>query len=325
MWLSQIEPFGWKNNQSPDLSAEQLELFNQHVGEYADKKGTGTAVQIFQTVPSQQMTLVDGTVSVPDETAGPLLEATRTISVKESAFSGDGGYALASIYGATKAVSGSEGQAIGVYGGALTESGHVGSHSSTDAVGMYGIGIATSAASNSRAGIGAFFNGRRESETAATTGIEVVSDNQTEKEGKFESTGASDTKGIWLHCVGKKNSGVGIQIGKTERSWVVGIGANTGSVSSATIWDQGQAQFSLRISSTHAKAAISVKKGSGVVLLGSATEEAIEPTAILETPFVRINETGIHFNGGTPVAIKAAGAENTAALWARMKELGLCT
>lgn len=323
--LSQIEPFGWKNESAPDLSAEQLELFGKHIGEYADSKGTGTPVKIFQTPEAQQVNLVSGSVATPDETAGPLVKASRTISISESAFTGDGGYSLSAIYGVTKATAASEGQGIGVYGGALTESSHVGSHSQTDAVGIYGIGVATTTAANSRAGIGGFFSGRRESETAGTTGIEVYSDNQTSKENNFEPTGASLTKGIWLHCGGSANTAVGLQLGFTTRSFQVGIGFNSGSTSAADIRTDSQANFAIRIRGTHAGCAVSVKKGSGVVLLGSETEVAKEATAVLETPFLRINETGWHLNGGTPVAIKAAGAETTAAIWARLKELGLCT
>jgi hypothetical protein len=190
-------------------------------------------------------------------------------------------------------------------------------------VGGYFVGRASSV--STRSGIGVFASGRRENENGFTTGAEIVSDNETAVNGHHEPNGASSTKGIWLHAVGLAGSGTGLQLGFTGRSFEVGVGFNSGSTSAADIRSDSQAQYAIRVKGTHAAAGASIAKGAGVLLLGSATEVAIEPAAILETPFLRMNETGIHFNGGTPAAIKAAGAETTAAIWARLKELGICT
>lgn len=286
--------------------------------------GEGTSQTVFTPDPGAQLfTLRKGTSAAPDTTYSPLMHISRTLSVKESAFEGDGSPGLGSAYFVTKALVSSEGQAIGGTAAAVTEGTHTGAHSSADAVGWYMVGEATG--ESTRVGIGGFAAGRRSVATAQTTGMEIVSFNGTETAGKYIATGASDTKGIWLHATGKKQSGVGLQIGRTSLAFEVGIGINEGAVSAASFRDDSQSQFSIRVRGSHAKAAFSVLKGAGVVLLGSETEVATEAAAILETPFLRINETGLHLNGGTPVAIKAAGAETTAAIWARLKELGACT
>lgn len=232
--------------------------------------GEGTSLSVFSPDPGTQILAVKkGTTGVPDTTYGPLIHASRTISVKESAFSGDGSPGLGSAYFVTKALASSEGQAIGGTAAAITEGTHTGEHASADAVGWYMVGEATGA--STRAGIGGFASGRRSVATAETTGMEIVSFNGTETPGKFTTTGASDTKGIWLHATGKKQSGVGLQIGRTSLAFEVGIGINEGAISAASFYDASQSLRAIRIAGAHEKGALTVAAGAGDIVLGVET------------------------------------------------------
>lgn len=285
--------------------------------------GSGISVPVFNPDPGFQIqNIAVGTEASPDKTAKPLIHISRTLSVAESEFSGDGAQSLAALLGVTHALSTSQGQAIGIYGGAVTDGTNVGAHSNADGVGGYFVGKSTS--TSTRSGIGLFANGRRENTAGICTGLEVVSDNETGENGKLQENGASTTKGIWIHAVGTASSGAGIQFGFTGQSFEVGLVFNNGSTSAADIRSDSHAEYLIRARGAHSYA-LSVKKGAGVVLLGTTTEVAEDVTRLLETPSLRISETGnLHFGGGAPIAKPVVNKGSTAdQLNTAFKELGL--
>lgn len=214
--------------------------------------GSGTSQTVFTPDPGfQQISMARGTNGEPDENWSPLFHASRTLSITEASFTGDGAPGLASIYAVTKATSTSQGQSVGIYGGGITDGTYAGAGAQSDAVGGYFVG--RSSATSTRVGIGIFANGRRENEAGLATGAEIVSDNETAKAGVVNLKGFSDTKGIWLHAAGTADSAVGLQIGKpTTAKFAVGIGINEGAATTA----------------------IAVAEGGGGIVIGAASPTA---------------------------------------------------
>lgn len=226
--------------------------------------------------------LVDGakgTATNPQTTPGPIARFSRTGAVTQASIDAnaspgtDGGDQLAAIMGVSLGTAAEEVQGVGVAGFASTHS-QVGSPGN-DACGVYGFGRALSDSVGSL-GIGAFFHGRRDSDTGHTTGVEVASGNYTTTDGVLVTNGASLTKGMWINAIGNSDTGAGIQFGNAfgrQFKTVIHfnaqvIGGKTGPGVNESIRDDSTSATSILIKGTHTAAALAVGSGSGPVIIG---------------------------------------------------------
>jgi len=167
-----------------------------------------------------------GTTAAPDEGNQPTAVFSRVLKTPESLFSGDGAGNLTALRAHTTAVLGSQGQAIGVVGSAITFSKYEEGHSLADALGGYFIGV--SKGESTRTGCGLFVNGRMETATGWATGMEVCADNETEEDHTY--TGAYPrSKAIHIHGTGKRIT-VGAFIGNVGGGVHTGLAAMTGAL-----------------------------------------------------------------------------------------------
>lgn len=218
-----------------------------------------------------------GTKAAPDTGYGPVMGISRTLNVAESTFAGAGEAGLAGVTVTTLALEASEGQAIGGSFGAVTESSHEGAHSLADAIAVSAVGVSRK---GSRTGMGLFVMGRRETAAGRITGMEVVSDNETETPEAYTGT-LPGTKGIHLHAFGTANSAIGLILGKPGTAAMdAGIGAVAGSVVTAFIRDDSGAKWGILLKSAHEKAALAISKGAGQLVIG--LDEAKSATPLLE-------------------------------------------
>lgn len=230
------------------------------------------------TVGGNRAEILLGTTAAPDEGIEPTVVIGRVLKTPESLFSGDGAGNLAALRVHTTALLGSQGQAIGLVGSAITFSEYEAGHSLADGIGLYGLGI--SKGTSTRTGMGLFANGRTETNTGKATGIECVADNESELEDEY--TGAFPrTKAMHLHGVGLKRVAAGLIVSKT------GIGLHSAIVaqkealiSSAFIRDDSSAPWSHLIKGSHSEAAIAVTAGAGSIVIG--IEKPALTTTLLE-------------------------------------------
>jgi hypothetical protein len=267
--------------------------------------GSGDSVTVFTPDPGAQLVHYKaGSASAPDGTYAPVIRVSRTLSVPEEAFQGDGAPGLASIYGVTRAVAASQGQAVGVYGGAITDGTYVGTNSLPDAIGGYFVG--RSSAASTRTGMGLFASGRREGSGVAT-GAQIVVDNETVTAGVYSLATASNVKGIFLSPIGTANAAVGLEIGKLGTAqFLYAVAVKEGACTEAAFRDDSSAKRSILIKGSHEKGAIAVTQGAGIVVLGA--EEPSTTGHLFEL-----------FNSGTldPIAKVGSGAAgaNTSVEW----------
>lgn len=247
---------------------------------------TGTAQQIFTATTGQEIDIAIGTAAAPDTSLNPPVKVVRTTQI--TAVTGDGGEQMASVLGIDVSTASGQVQTVGVYGGAINQ----GTAGTPDACGVYGVGNITG--SGTGGSLGGFFNGRRETNTARHTGVEIALDNETLTAGTYTSNGPSNSKGVWLHGTGTANVGVGIQFGNPSGvQFAVGIGFGnqvaggvTGAIVASTgvsIQDDGNAGFSFIVNGTHTLA-IGVKTGSGAIAIGhtNATDALTNASALIE-------------------------------------------
>lgn len=220
-----------------------------------------------QNAAGQKMELLQGTAAKPDEGNKPPVVVSRVLKTPEATFSGDGAGNLAAVRVHTTAVAGSEGQAIGLAGSAITLSSYEAGHSLADAIGGYFLGISKGA--STRTGMGVFANGRTETSTGRATGIEVAVDNESETEDSWVGS-FPRTKAVHMHGVGLKRSAVGLFISNG------GIGVHTGIaamekalISSAFLRDDSEAPWSFLIGGKHAESALAIKAGAGALVIGA--------------------------------------------------------
>jgi hypothetical protein len=146
-----------------------------------------------------------------------------------------------------------------------------------DACGVYGVGRITG--SGTGTGVGAFLDGRRDTNTGKALGLEISCANYTASAGSYNSTGFSDTSGLWVEANGNSDSGVGISFGNPFGfQYDVGIGftaqvvgGKTGGIISQSIRDDSTAATSIQINGTHATAAIAIAQNAGGIKIGSIT------------------------------------------------------
>jgi hypothetical protein len=286
------------------VDAEALENLELRLSDYTDEHvqlitqgsdwsdGDNQAGYAGATI-GRKLHIVDGKNAAPSTGAGATAKVVRTSAVTQETIDAatgsggsDGGDQLGAIMGVHVGKEGSETQTVGLAGFAMNRSS---TGVNPDACGVYGVGRITAGTSPNAGAFGGYFWGMRDVSTAKATGIEVQCGNFAGVDGSYAPTSASDTKGIWMPASGNADSGVGVQLQNVfGQRFKVGIGigggvagGKTGAIVDSSIRDDSAGEVSLDIRGTHAKAAISVAKGSGPVVIG-AQEMTTTTSQLLE-------------------------------------------
>lgn len=243
--------------------------------------GESQPIYVGKDAAGANLEIKRGTAAAPDEVFKSPVRVSRTLTLAESAFSGDGQIGLGAITGVTKALSTSEAQALGVVGGAVTESSIVGTHSQGDAFGGYFVGRSTSG--STRTGGGLFLLGQRNNNGGKATGAEITIENNAAA-GTHVNNGYGNTMCLWVTPRGEADSGSGIVFGHpTERKFEVGIGFNETAIKTASLRDDSSSLRSVLIKGAHEKAAVAVASAAGSVVVGA--EEVTVASTLLDVYF----------------------------------------
>lgn len=258
----------------------------------------GDAQSVYNATSGQLISPNIGTSTTPDTSLNPGLKVARLIQQTAGALGGDGFEQMASILGVSVGTSTNVGQTVGIGGAAKNSSTSVAQSGAGDACGVYGVGRIT----GSGVGTGLnFLSGRRDTSTGRANALELSCQNYTASAGTYNSTGFSDTTGLWVEATGSSDSAVGISFGNPFGfQYDVGIAftgqatsAKTGAVISQSIRDDGASATSIQINGTHAIAALSVAAGAGQVLLGGTSSVSGVTNNILEVQGSNNNVDGL--------------------------------
>lgn len=225
------------------------------------------------TTVGQLLDIREGTSASPDTTDNPVVKISRTMERSV----GNNDYRSAALNATCLSTASCAVQAVGVLGAAYSNSTQ--SAANDDACGGFFIGIVQG--SGTGTGIGAYIEGKRTTTTGNANGLEVRSANYTASAGSYNSTGFSNTSGLWVCANGTalSDSGVGLAFGNPfGLQFKVGIGFTaqvtaglTGAVADSSIRDDGNSTTSLDIRGTHTTA-LNVASGAGAVnLLNNVT------------------------------------------------------
>jgi hypothetical protein len=249
-----------------------------------------------------------GSQAEPVNVAGNTLKVSRTddarkatVEAAEGLVGTDGPDSMAAISGQAVALSTSEVQSVGVYGGVFSRSkaapfGH-------DACGGYFKGHVGGEGATATA-IGAYIEGTRDVTTAIVNALEVRARNNTLVNGTYVANGPSDVMGIYLNCDSPLGSdaAAGLQFGGvTGEEWAVGVGFNAKSVRDSSIRDDSSSLVSLDIRGERPAGGLAVKvaKMAGAVVLGasaltSTTSQLLEINSggSVRDPLVKFNAGG---------------------------------
>jgi hypothetical protein len=256
--------------------------------------GSGDAQQVYFATNAQDLAIKRGTSASPDSNVHPLVKAERTLSIAETAITGDGVEQLSSLVGISVGTAACEVQPVGV--GGFAKSSSTVSAPGNDACGLYGVGRITG--SGTGVGIGAFVIGRRDTDTGYATGLEVAAGNYTPTAAIYDPAAFGRVQGIWMTQVGDSGGGTGILIGKPSgrQAFDVGIGFTAQNpVTTATFRDDGNAATSLLVKGTHATAALAVAAGAGPIIIGRET--LLVSNALLEVYFSGNRDPVANFTG----------------------------
>lgn len=225
--------------------------------------GSGTSQLIFNQWAAVRQEILQGSTGTPSAVAGPTVKISRTQQIDVDTLGGnkddiEGTAALSAIALGTAT---DEVLACGVHGGASTASTVTG----IDAFGVMARGRVTG--SGVGIGGGGYFVGRRDTTTGKANGIEVRSWNYTTTAGLYNTTGISNTIGVWITSDGIAatpfDSGCGIALGGLNGTkFKVGYGAVAGSVADSTFRDDSSSTTSIDLRGTHT---------TGVLLQGTYT------------------------------------------------------
>jgi hypothetical protein len=237
--------------------------------------------------------LHDGTAAAPVTIARPTFKISRVSGVT-GGVTGDGSTELATIYGASTGTAASKVQEIGVMGSAK----NVGTEGTPDACGIYAVGRILPGGTG-RA-FGGFAAGWRSEAAQRATGYEIYVENGGGADTYDITNGAETTKGIYIHA-GTAKIAVGVQVtsitGTELPSVDVGFGINKFAAATAGFQDNSESERAFQVEGKHAKAAISVAAGSGIVVIGNKEknfagsqifeayfgEEALDPGFVIGT------------------------------------------
>jgi hypothetical protein len=287
------------------------------------KYGEGESVPIYvgKDAGGANLEIKRGSSASPDTVFKSPVRVSRTLSIPESSFGGDGQIGLGAITGVTQATAASEGQALGIVGGAVTASSKVGTHSQADAFGGYFVGRSTAA--STRAGAGLFLLGQRNNNEGKATGAEITIENNAAA-GSYNANSYGNTNCLWLTPRGEADSGSAVVLGHpTERVFKVGYAANEGSVSEATFRDDSTSLRSIFITKAHEKAAVAVASGAGGIVVGAEAptvtntlldvyfgESALTPGAVFGTDKAKNISVRVRNSTGELNAFAANTANN---------------
>ena len=210
----------------------------------------GTSQAITTSWPAAGWEIAEGTAASPITTAGPSLKVSRTENITAATCGANALDNACNAAIAAYAVStSSDGmQLTGIFGGALGNTSH-------DSVGITTIGRQISPGTGR--GTGAYVEGRRDSSSALTMGVEVRSNNQTASPITHSTTGASTTQGVWITSGGLATNGAAISLGIVGGiTWDAGFVATVGCCSTVTFEDNSSASTSILINGTHSTAQI---------------------------------------------------------------------
>jgi len=260
--------------------------------------GSGDNVTTWATVTAQLLDIRKGTAASPDTTQNPIVKVSR---VMQMPFSGLSGAAPDYAAGIVSVVSGTvlnEVQTVGVLGYARSASTVASPAGADDALGVNGVGRVTGSCTGS--GIGGAFDGRRDTSTGRATGAEISTSNFSGVAGAYNSTGYSNTTGLWIVPLGDADSGVGVSFGNPYGfQYKVGIGFSgqvtaglTGSIADSSIRDDCTSAVAHDIRGTHATAAIRVAAGAGASVFPCATGSFEIPTECYSMMSRRLTLTG---------------------------------
>lgn len=179
--------------------------------------------------PGRLFQFIEGTAVSPITGIGPTIKASKYVAVTQATIDAagpdgnDGSDLMSAVHGQVFGTAACEVQPIGVYGSATTVS--TTGHPGNDACAMYG--TAWVGGSGTGRAIGAFFFASRNSAeaTAGTSGVEVVSSNQSGTDTDYDPSDSTDTMGMWVNAYGVKRSGAGLVFGNAfGQQFDVGIG-----------------------------------------------------------------------------------------------------
>jgi hypothetical protein len=227
-----LNPFGWQNNNpATPLSAAELEAFGLYIANYFDNGistkvpslgtafngtllgGTGDNItnQLASPATGQFLEFAQGTAASPDTTLNPILKVNRSLSVLNTAVTGDGGEQLTAIHGITKGDAATQNQTVGVLGSAQNSGSAKGSSNSPDACAIYGLGRILN--SGIGVGIGGFFRGQADTSNGLMTGTQIQTYNNTGRTDAVVTAGFSKSVGEWMWAAGPNQSAVGWELG----------------------------------------------------------------------------------------------------------------
>lgn len=230
----------------------ELQFAQDRAGRIADM-GAGDDVAVWNpNIHPRKVRLRDGTAAAPVTTSGPTFKVSRTEELTEATIEAiggagtDGSEQVAAIAGVCSALATAEVQPVGILGSARTTS--TTGVSGNDALGVYGFGRAMGALANGT-GIGGFFLGRRDVDTARTLACEMHTANSTATDTPYVATGFSSSIGVWVNCSGSADSSVGVAVSNAfGRQFEVGFAVvgqtnnlKTGGARVASFRDDGNA------------------------------------------------------------------------------------
>lgn len=218
------------------------------------------------TTKGQVQSFAAGTKNAPDTSLNPLLKASRTLSLLSANVSGDAVEQASVGEDITIGTTSNQIQTVGRAGIAANEGESKGATDSPDACGIYGVGrILTSGIG---VGMGAFFRGESQTNTGRLSSIQIQAFNKRGVEDTELDTAFPNSSAIWIWADGPNQSSQAITIGNaTGTQFDAGIVLNGQEAGGKT---GGIASTGIRCAGSYSKAAISVKQGSGPVILGAS-------------------------------------------------------
>lgn len=273
---------------APHFSGTRLDVATGNIGTLnvgvlAPSGGVGTPITLGSgdTVPYY----VDGTPWLEDFRqgtaaspiilgSGPTLKINRTESIPAAtmpAGNGQNNQGNAGLWVAATGDANNQVQVSALLGTSITASTQtrVGATVDPDACAVQG--LASVQGSGVGTAIGAYFQGRRDTNTGKANGIEGRSWNQTATAGVYNASGFSDTIAFWASASGTANSAVAFSTGGfASQAFVVGLGFTAGSVLTTTIRDDTSSTNSIVINGTHT-VGMALAAGAGPVLIGGTS------------------------------------------------------
>lgn len=225
-----------------------------------NKVTSGSGDELFINDPNtaQRLLVIKGATASGDTNANPIAKVSRYVNLNGTASAGDGAELGSAFVGIAATEDGENNngiQTVGVFGGSYSVSTNAVHTGGRDAVGLYGIGTAYGGG----VGRGGFMTAYTFASSNRANAVELQVNNSGAA-GTYNSSGFSDTSGMWMNATGLFDSSAGMVIGNPfGYQFDVGLGFNgqvvggkTGGVKTTSIRDDGNAVTSLDIRGSHA-------------------------------------------------------------------------